>query len=87
MVITEGMQYGCIPITFDSYGAAREIIDDGVNGCLVPSFRIKEYANRLEELMDDEEKRVSMAMNAQKKVKAFSAEIVADQWEKLLGSL
>lgn len=87
MVITEGMQYGCIPITFDSYGAAREIIDDGVNGCLVPSFRIKEYANRLSELMDDEEKRVSMARNAQKKVKAFSAEIVADQWEKLLGSL
>jgi len=87
MSLTEGMQYGCIPITFDSYGAAREIIDDGVNGCLIPAFRIKEYANRLSELMDDKEKRVRMAKNAQEKVKAFSAEIIADQWEKLLVNL
>ena len=25
MVLTEGMQYGCIPMTFNNYGAAYEI--------------------------------------------------------------
>ena len=41
MTLTEGMSFGCIPFTFDNYGAASEIIDDGVNGCFIPSFDLR----------------------------------------------
>lgn len=84
MALTEGMQYGCIPFTFDNYGAAFEIIDDGVNGCLIHAFDIKEYARRLSELMSDDNLRERMSKAAFEKVKMFSVEKVVDKWEDLL---
>ena len=87
MSLTEGMQYGCIPCTFNNYGAAFDIIDDDVNGCLIPAFNIKEYANRLSELMSNEVKRLKMSKAAIDKVKEFSVENVADKWEELFMSI
>lgn len=87
MVLTEGMQYGCIPFTFDNYGAAFEIIDDGLNGCLISAFDLKEYAFRLSGLMSNCEKRIEMSKEAVKKVKMFSPENVVDKWEKLFQDL
>lgn len=86
MVITEGMQYGCIPLTFKSYGAAYDVIDDGVNGCLIPAFDLKVYANRLSELMSDDQRRLKMSKAAIEKVRRFSVENVVDKWEELLNS-
>lgn len=83
MVLTEGMQFGCIPLTFNNYGAASEIIDDNVNGCLITPFDLKEYAKRLSELMGSGEKRKTMALASIEKVKQFSAKNIADKWEKL----
>ena len=87
MVLTEGMQYGCIPFTFNNYGAAFDLIDDGINGCLIPAFNLKKYASRLSELMSNENKRHKMAEAAIEKVKVFSVENVADKWEQLLLSI
>ena len=87
MTLTEGMQYGCIPFTFNNYGAAYDIIDDGVNGCLIPAFDLKKYANRLSELMSDDKKRLNMSKAAAEKVKVFSVEKVVDKWEMLFKSL
>lgn len=84
MVITEGMQYGCIPLTFQSYGAAYDVIDDGVNGCLIPAFDLKKYASRLSELMSDDSKRINMSKSAIEKVRSFSVENVIKKWEEIL---
>lgn len=83
MVLTEGMQYGCIPFTFNNYGAASEIIDDNVNGCLIPPFDLKRYAEKLSELMNSKQKREIMALASIEKVKQFSVKNIADKWEKL----
>ena len=87
MTLTEGMSYGCIPVTFNSYGAATDIIDDGVNGCLVSPFSIEEYACRLSELMSDAKKREDMATEALKKVRDFELKNVVDKWKSLIDSL
>ena len=87
MVLTEGMQYGCIPLTFNNYDAAHVIIDDGLNGCLIPAFNLKRYAMRLSELMSDENRRVEMSKAAIEKVKEFSVENIVDKWENLLNNL
>lgn len=84
MVIIEGMQHGCIPLTFQSYGAAYDVIDDGVNGCLIPAYDLKIYANRLSELMLEDEKRIKMSAAAIEKVRTFSVENVVDKWEEVL---
>ena len=83
MTLTEGMSYGCIPCTFNNYGAASDIIDDGVNGCLVNAFNIKEYSNRLADIMSSDIKREKMSQAALEKVKDFSVECVAKRWENL----
>lgn len=87
MVLTEGMQYGCIPITFNNYGAASDIIDDNINGCLIPAFDLEQYAARLSELMSNDNKRIEMSKAAIEKVKLFSVENTANKWEKLFQSL
>ncbi len=87
MTLTEGMSYGCIPITFNSYGAATDIVNDGVNGCLISPFSIKKYACRLSELMSDAKKREYMATEAFKNVKKFELKNVVDKWKSLLDSL
>ena len=87
MALTEGMQCGCIPITFNSYGAASDIIDDGINGCLIEPFNLREYARRLSDLMSDEHKRERMSEAAQKKVKQFDVSNVAKKWNELIQEL
>lgn len=87
MALTEGMQYGCIPFTFNNYGAASDIIDDGINGCLIPAYDLKKYAFRLSELMLDADRRLEMSMAAIEKVDKFSVENVADMWDKLFQRL
>ncbi len=87
MSLTEGMSYGCIPCTFNNYGAARDIIDDGVNGCLINAFNVKEYSARLAEIMNDDIKREDMSRAAFDKVKEFSVENVVEKWEMLLAEI
>ena len=87
MSLTEGMQYGCIPFTFNNYGAAFDIIDNDINGCLIPAFDIKEYADRLSELMSNKYKRIEMSRAAMEKVKTFSVKKIVDKWETLFSNL
>ena len=83
MTLTEGMSYGCIPITFNNYGAASDIIDDGKNGCLINAYDKGEYARRLSELMRDECKRRCYSTAAFDKVKLFAVENVVRRWDNL----
>ena len=87
MTLTEGMSFGCIPFTFDNYGAASEIIDDGVNGCLIPPFDLKIYSGRLSELMCNEQRRTCMSRSAMKKVKSFNISVVGDKWDELFSKV
>ena len=87
MVLTEGMTYGCIPFTFNNYGAASDIIDDGKNGCLIPAYDLNEYASRLSELIQDKKKRTELANAAVDKVKSFNAENVVLEWCNLFERL
>ena len=87
MTLTEGMSFGCVPFTFNNYGAASEIIDDGVNGCLIPAFNLKKYARRLSYLMGNAEERRTMAVAALNKVQAFNVVNVVNRWDELLGQI
>lgn len=87
MALTEGMSYGCVPITFDSFVASRDIIDDGINGFLITAFSLDEYAQRLRFLMSDSIIRNNMAKAAQVKVESFAVEGIAERWIDLFSEL
>lgn len=84
MVLTEGMQYGCIPIAYDSYTAVRYIIQNGKNGVLVQPFNIEEYANKLAQLMEDEDERKRLSDVARESVKQFDSQNVFPKWIELI---
>ena len=87
MVLTEGMSYGCVPCVYGSYGAAFDIVDDGVNGIISTPFKPKEMADRIQTLINDESRLVQMSSSAIEKVKDFNADKVADKWDALFCSL
>lgn len=84
MVLTEAMQCGTVPIAFDSFASITDIIENGSNGILIPSFQIKEYEYQLRKLMDDVELLRKMSAHAKEDIKKYSVENVISLWEKIL---
>lgn len=87
MVLTEAMTFGTIPVVFNSYAAAEDIIQDGENGILVPPFSIDRFTRVLETLMNNEEKREKMSQACRLSVRKFDIRHIGDEWEKLFAEL
>ena len=83
MALTEGMSYGCIPFTFDNYGAAKDIIDDGINGFLIKPFSERQYSNRLAEIMINDRERSRISANARIKSRIFAVKDICNKWEQV----
>lgn len=83
MTLTEAMSYGCVPFAYNTYESICDIIDDNIDGIIVRPFDKKEMARRIQELIDDSEKYITMQKEAIKKVKNFSVENIVNQWEQV----
>lgn len=80
LVLTEAMSYGVVPIAFNSYASVSEIINNDINGILVKPFNVNEYSKIINELINNDNKRNLLSMNAIDKSKQFSIEIIAKKW-------
>lgn len=87
MVLVESMQYGCIPVLFDSFPAASEIVDDSVNGCLVKPFNKKDFAHKLSMLMGKEEERERIAIAAKSKALQYDINPISQKWMELFAAV
>lgn len=84
MVLTEGMQFGCIPVAFDSYRAVHDLILPGNTGELVRPFCVGEYCDVLRGLLNSEKLRSKMSAAAFEHVRKFDIAPIAEKWETLL---
>lgn len=82
-VLVESMNCGCVPVVFNSYACASDIIDNESNGFLIKPFDIDNYSKRLGLLMNNLELRKKMSYACKEKSKQFSLEIVLNKWEDL----
>ncbi|MEH2914951.1 glycosyltransferase [Segatella copri] len=87
MVLVEAMQFGCVPIAFDSFEAIHDVIIPEKTGELVKPFKIKDYINKLSHLIDDDTKRTTMSDAASMYVARFDVKTIADRWEYILETL
>lgn len=87
MVLTEAMQHKVVPMAFNSYSTASEIINSGYDGYLIKPFDLDEYAMKLSLLMKDTSLREKMADNAYHSVKKFSIDSVGQKWLDLIETL
>lgn len=80
ITLIEAMQYGAIPVAFNSYLSVTDIIEDKVNGCLITPFNINEYANVLSKLMSSQEELERYSIGAEQSVKRFDLSIIGEKW-------
>lgn len=84
LVILESLSSGCPVAAFDcKYGPAA-MIEDGVNGFLIPQDDCHTLARRITTVLQSRQLRESLSANAKKGVQCFSQTVVAAQWAKLL---
>ena len=87
MVLIEAQSNGVVPIVYNSYASATDIINNGENGFLVKSFDEDEYVEKLSLLIKDEQKRQEMRERGLVKIKDFAVDKIAQKWLDLFNSL
>lgn len=80
LTLTEAQQYGVVPVAFNSYASAEDIITDSYNGFLAPECDINVYLSRLSLLMSNYELRQELANNCIKSSKRFEQEAICKRW-------
>jgi glycosyltransferase involved in cell wall biosynthesis len=87
MTTLEAQQCGCIPIVYDSFPTAHELITDGETGILVKNNDREAFVKKLKHLMLEEQLRKDMSIQCMESTLRFSVENVATHWNNLLQSL
>ncbi len=87
MVLIEGISFGCIPVSFDSYNSVYDIIEDHKNGFIIKSYKLKDYEKKLRLLMNNSNLRENMSNEAIESSHKFEIDTIASQWNLLFREL
>lgn len=87
IVLVEAERSGAVPIAFDSYPVAKELIDNGVNGILIRPFDEDEYSKQLAKLMSNPVLLNTMSIAGIEKSKNYTVDKIMSQWMTLYNDL
>ncbi|GLY97619.1 hypothetical protein Acsp02_48730 [Actinoplanes sp. NBRC 103695] len=87
MVLLEAMSAGLPAVAFDCPTGPAEVVEDGVNGRLVPAEDVDGLAAALCELIEDPERLREMGAGAVKSSEPFSMPAVSAHWTRFLTEL
>jgi glycosyltransferase involved in cell wall biosynthesis len=86
-VVLEALAAG-VPVVASSVGGTPEVVDDGINGYLVPPGNPEELARRLDDLLASEERRRAMGRRGRQKVcEEFTFEAQARSYARVFAEL
>ena len=86
-VLVEAQSFGCVPVVFNSYAAAQDIVIHNDNGILVTPFKIDKYVEETKDLMMNCTKLSQLAFNGYEHISKFSFEESYKKWEYVFKSL
>lgn len=87
MVLMEASVYGCVPVLFNSFSSASDIIKNDENGFLIRPFSLTDYADSLKKLMSSEDYRSKIAASAEKNANRFSLLEIGGKWIDMFESV
>ena len=82
MVVLEALECGLPIISFD-ITAIKPLVDNNIEGIIVPQFNVREFSMAMEKISDNYSERQMMGKNATAKSERFSIEKIVEQWENL----
>lgn len=86
MVILEALEVGLPIISYD-ISAMIPLVDNGVEGIVVPQFDTGAFARAMLEIAGSEETRIRMGNAGRKKAEQFTVEKITGKWFQLLKEL
>jgi len=87
MTLLEAISYGLPCIAYSFPCGPRDIIEDGKNGYVVEEGNKETFAQRLVELMKNDELRQEMGRNAQESSRKYSVDNIMEQWLALFSKM
>lgn len=84
MVLLEAKSHGIPLVAFDIMTGPSDIIEDGVNGCLITPFDQSAMGKAIEDLMVNEHLRGEMSAKADRGMEKFSEKHILDIWKRIL---
>ena len=84
LVLCEAMECGVPCVSFDIDVGPREIIQTEENGILIKNRNIEEMAQKILELLQDENKWNNISRNSLERVKKYYSDNVAKEWIKII---
>lgn len=87
LVLPEAMSCGLPVVSFDCPYGPGEIITDGVDGFLVKGRSVESFADKICQLIEDEDLRRKMGQAGIISSKRFSADVIMPQWKALFERL
>lgn len=86
--LLEAQAYGTVPVAFDAYASLRDVVEPFQNGVVVDNFGdIRDFTNKLKDVMNDGEYREELAANAKKMADRFGSKIIVEKWQNMLSEL
>jgi len=87
LVLTEAHQMGVPVIAMDSFGSLHDIIEDDVNGRIVPNDDLHAFEQAMKEMMNDDAQRRKYASAAVASSSQFEIRHTAAKWQALFDEL
>lgn len=86
LVVVEAMKFGVVPVVYNSYESATDLITDGYNGVLVEKpFDVHSFTKAVKVLMDKTEYWTELSNNGRISLEKFSVKKIVEEWYLLMG--
>ena len=84
LVIVEAMSNGVVPVVYNSFESANDLITDGYNGVLQEKpFSISDFTRKVQELMNKPDYLNELSKNSRTVSDDYSIDKIAEKWYKL----
>lgn len=87
MTLLETKSFHLPIVSFDCKTGPKELIKEGVNGYLIPEGNKKEMAEKISELIENEEQRIQFSENAVLDMGRFELDSIMEKWDRLLKAI
>lgn len=85
LVIAEAMSHGVVPVVYNSFESAKDLITDGYNGVLVEQpFSVSSFIRKIQELMAQPSYLNKLSKNSRILSVDYSIDKLANEWYQLM---